>query len=392
MKLIERVTERVGAVRVADRSAAVSAWEELPLVQKEIAPPHLTVPEIAVVVPDGGRLQLTERQSETGTHWHEDKAAVLLEMKAEIRTTDPCPEPPEEFLNLEWADTLTREIGKRAAAEPPRNAGTAASIEESKVEEFSVLTGLQRAEADRDSDAPPAPRLVGAEERRKPPEMVGKTVVATLANSRTFSKMLAATAWACGFFAATRKAFVGDGQNWLWTVFEERFKPFGFVGILDIVHALTYVYAAATAGRPTSEGGSVYIRWITWIWKGEVARVIEELKVRQAEMGHPSEADGETSPKRIVGKALTYLTNQQSKMNYPEYRRQGLPITSAYIESAIKQLNRRVKGSEKFWSEEGGEALLALKADQISGERCWNRLWRTRGQQMTGQRSYRAAA
>jgi hypothetical protein len=392
VKLIERVTERVGTGRVADRAEAVSAWEALPLVRKETAPPQVTAPQIAVVVPDGGRVQLTERQSETGTHWHEDKAAVLLEMKAALCTTDPSPEPPEEFLNLEWADTLTREIGKRAAAEPPRKAETAPSTAESRVEEFSLLTGMQAEEAEVTGDASPALRLVTGNERRTPPEVVRKTVVATLANSRMFSKVLAATAWACGFFAAARKAFVGDGQNWLWTIFEERFKPFGFVGVLDIIHAMTYVYAAAMAGRPSSEGGPVYVRWITWIWKGEVGRVIEELKERQAEIGHPSERDGETDPKQIVAKALTYLTNQQSRMNYPEYRRLGLPITSAYIESTIKQLNQRVKGSEKFWSEEGGEALLALKGDQISGDECWDRVWQARGEQMTGQRRHRPAA
>jgi hypothetical protein len=36
-------------------------------------------------------------------------------------------------------------------------------------------------------------------------------------------------------------------------------------------------------------------------------------------------------------------------MNDPEYRRLGLPISRAPVESVIKQLNRRVKGSEKFW-------------------------------------------
>jgi len=39
-------------------------------------------------------------------------------------------------------------------------------------------------------------------------------------------------------------------------------------------------------------------------------------------------------------------------MNYPEYRRLGLPISSAPVESVIKPLNRRVKGSEKFWLEQ----------------------------------------
>ena len=39
--------------------------------------------------------------------------------------------------------------------------------------------------------------------------------------------------------------------------------------------------------------------------------------------------------------ALGYLQNHKDKMRYPEYRRRGLPITSAYVESAVKQFNER---------------------------------------------------
>ena len=52
-------------------------------------------------------------------------------------------------------------------------------------------------------------------------------------------------------------------------------------------------------------------------------------------------------------------------MNYPEYRRQGLPITSCHVESTIKRINRRMKGTEKFW-DEGAEPLLCLVADHLS--------------------------
>ena len=53
-------------------------------------------------------------------------------------------------------------------------------------------------------------------------------------------------------------------------------------------------------------------------------------------------------------------------MNYASYRQAGLPITSSYIESTVKQINQRVKGSEKFWAQMGAEALLQLRADQLS--------------------------
>lgn len=36
------------------------------------------------------------------------------------------------------------------------------------------------------------------------------------------------------------------------------------------------------------------------------------------------------------------------------------------MESTVKQIGRRVKGSEKFWSSTGGNFMLALRGDLIS--------------------------
>ena len=60
--------------------------------------------------------------------------------------------------------------------------------------------------------------------------------------------------------------------------------------------------------------------------------------------------------------------NNQDRMKYAEYRQQGLPITSSYVESAVKQFNYRVKGTEKFWDEEGAEEILQLRADFLSDD------------------------
>ena len=132
--------------------------------------------------------------------------------------------------------------------------------------------------------------------------------------------------------------------------------------ILDFIHALSYVFASATAGRPFPEGWSCYARWIEWMWQGEVEQIIAELAARQSELGMPAQDEGDTSPRQVVARALTYLQNHKGKMRYADYRRQGLPIMSSYVESAVKQFNFRVKGTEKFWSEDGSEGVLQLRA------------------------------
>ena len=79
-------------------------------------------------------------------------------------------------------------------------------------------------------------------------------------------------------------------------------------------------------------------------------------------------------------------------MKYPEYRKQGLPITSSHMESTIKQLNERIKGSEKFWSGRGGEAVLQLRADMLSDSEPLVPFWAARATAATGTRTYGMAA
>ena len=138
------------------------------------------------------------------------------------------------------------------------------------------------------------------------------------------------------------------------------------------------------ADRDRAAGWTIYRRWITWIWQGQVSRVIEELQARTLELGDPTDADKDTSPRRIVASTLTYLQNHQQYMNYPHYRELGLPITSSVMESTMKELNYRVKGTEKFWSQPGAEALLQLRSDRLSSSEPLKTFWATRSQTRTG--------
>src|SRR5439155_1342365 len=101
---------------------------------------------------------------------------------------------------------------------------------------------------------------------------------AARANWPSFAPLLAAAAWALGFQGAARKAFVGDGSANNWTL-QRRFFA-SFVPILDFIHALSYVFAAAMAGRKFAAGWAYYQQWIRWVWQGRVAEVIAALEAR----------------------------------------------------------------------------------------------------------------
>jgi len=59
------------------------------------------------------------------------------------------------------------------------------------------------------------------------------------------------------------------------------------------------------------------------------------------------------------------------------------------MESTIKQISRRVKGTEKFWSHDGGEAILQLVADPLSDHSPLERFWTRRENQADGVRRHR---
>ena len=61
--------------------------------------------------------------------------------------------------------------------------------------------------------------------------------------------------------------------------------------------------------------------------------------------------------------------NAAQRIRYPRYRRAGLPVTSSLAESLVKQVSKRVKGTEKFWNNgPSGEAILQLRAAVLSDD------------------------
>jgi hypothetical protein len=379
IKQVERVCQRIGTERVGERDAEVKAYQDLPLAERKGVPAGVTAPDVAVVGCDGGRLQILERTGASveaeeasdaedgrrGKNWRENKIGVLMSMKSVASASDPCPEIPEQFVDPTRIMKLARELKKQA---PPS--------EEAAKETAEPEIGVET--------------LAENRAQWEPPEVLAKDLVGSRVRWPEFGPILAMMAWKSGFYGASRQAFIGDGSDNNWTIWRKHFSS--FVPILDFIHGLSYVFAAATAGRPFAEGWPLYVEWIGWVWVGEIEKVIAALAQRQLELGVPTTADGDTSPRQIVARALIYLQNHQEQMRYAEYRRQGLPITSSYVESAVKQFNQRVKGTEKFWSEVGAEAMMQLRGDCLSDHDPMPAFWQNREAKQTGQRSYHMAA
>ena len=119
-----------------------------------------------------------------------------------------------------------------------------------------------------------------------------------------------------------------------------------------------------------------YKKWMTAAWSGQREQLVLALQNALARIGPaPPQPPRETSPREVLRRTLNYVLNNFEKMDYPRCRKLGLPISSAPVESLIKQFNRRVKGTEKFWCPSRGEALLAVRALLLSEDGRWQGFW-----------------
>lgn len=346
-KEVERLTEQTGRAWVAVRDRQVEQFK-----QNTLERLHGEAPDAAVVMADGGRVQVREAEAPPGTHqphWREIKYGNLATIASRPKTFDPQPEPPSKLLQPERVKKLVAQLHDQP---PPRRPSPAP--------EKKASPSHQR----RRKRAPHITRLI-------------TTVVATLQNAADFGYLLATEAYLRSLDRARRKAFVCDGLPYNWTIYETHFRAWGFIPILDFLHLVGYLYAAAHAlhtGR-TWPAWQCYERWLRWAWAGDRASLLAALQAASAKLGLPPKNAAEQDPRLIISRAVEYVTNNYDRMAYPSYRKMGLPCSSAPVESTVKQFSRRIKGTEKFWLDGGAEAIAQVCAACLSGDDRLERLW-----------------
>jgi hypothetical protein len=102
------------------------------------------------------------------------------------------------------------------------------------------------------------------------PRRLVRTAVATREGTEAFGWMAAAEAARRGFYQAPHRAIVGDGGNWIEPLGQMHFP--GWVQVLDFLHLLVHLYAAATAAH-RGQGHlawRLYERMLRAAWSGKV--------------------------------------------------------------------------------------------------------------------------
>jgi hypothetical protein len=341
---VRRLAHEVGAELIEERDRKAVEHRH-----RRLAPRTEVVPEAVVVEVDGGRIRTRAAGSAAGVHEaqnKEDKIAALATLSGPTFTADPCPEPPTSFLCPRRVQRLVAQMkGLSGEADPQEIPG--------------------------ESGEPAGEQSGKPSEVRWSPERLVRTCVASLRSSCSFGRLVAAEAQQRDFYQARRRAFVADGAAYNWSIHEGYFRD--FEPVVDLLHVLCYLYSSATAvGADEANGWSQYRVWMRACWQGRVAEVLLELDRWQERLGLPPagaarSVEDRRDPRRVVWEARSYLRNNRERMDYPRYRRLGLPTTSSLVESLVGEFNARVKGRQKHWCRpQGAESILELRAAFLS--------------------------
>jgi hypothetical protein len=187
--------------------------------------------------------------------------------------------------------------------------------------------------------------------------ILDKRYVSVLGHWHGFARHLWVAMRHLRFDEASQIVWLSDGAKWIrelaaWLPCSDRVTL-----VLDLYHAKHRVWELANAlyGAHSTLASRWAHEQCCEIEDGDINNVIARLR----SMGPASDAAGEK-----LEELITYFSNNADRMNYPEYRAQGLRITSGGVESANYHVTgQRLKLQGMRWSERGAAEMARLRAD-----------------------------
>lgn len=179
-----------------------------------------------------------------------------------------------------------------------------------------------------------------------------------------------------GVLEAERILVMGDGAEWIWLRIPTLYPHAKVLEILDWYHLKERVGATAEVLFGSRVGWAAK-NWVQIqldrLWSGDVDTVLGAL-AEQRQKRQKSATESAQLALAAIGKLQSYLENNRSRMNYPQYRKLGLPIGTGDVESGCKTLvAQRMKQSGMQWRKPSAAPVLHLRAEYMS--RRWDQNW-----------------
>ncbi len=161
--------------------------------------------------------------------------------------------------------------------------------------------------------------------------------------------------------AALRCVIVlGDGAKWIWVTVADQFGT--VIEIVDFYHACEHL---------TTVAGLLYgvdsAKATAWAAEQRDTLLTQGVEALLSQLTPPADVVLSDDAREKLRAEAGYFRGNQTRMRYPAFREQGLPIGSGAVESSAKHLiQQRLKRAGMRWSDAGGRALIALRADQAT--------------------------
>lgn len=154
-----------------------------------------------------------------------------------------------------------------------------------------------------------------------------------------------------------------DGARALQQQMREKFPDFTLV--LDIIHAMEYLWKAGTAlyGETDPQRDAWVKAQLLELLSSHVDQVVQRLEEKAAELRKTSQA------RKALLQVANYLRRNRDFMDYATYLRRGWPIGTGVVEGVCRHVVKdRMELSGMRWTVAGADALLALRAVNENGD------------------------
>lgn len=186
---------------------------------------------------------------------------------------------------------------------------------------------------------------------------VNVNYTAVLGSKEAFKPALWALAVQHDLPTARNRSVVADGALWIWDVAED-VCPDG-TQVVDWFHAVEHLSEAAHALYPDDKDTHNRKRWLRThkdhLYMGRIHKIIAALQRRKC----PDFA--------------LYFERHQRRMQYLEFRENGLPIGSGTVESGVKQYKQRLCGTGMRWNYDCAQRMLVIRSASLSAT--FDELW-----------------
>lgn len=193
-----------------------------------------------------------------------------------------------------------------------------------------------------------------------------KEYVATMNSRKKFSDLMYSSYCQKVGNLEHELVILGDGAKWIWSMSDYLYP--NAIQILDFYHVSEYVWKVSREAFPDNQK----------LQKEWVDIQLEHLKNSESEKIELDKFNINTAElEEAVKKLKTYLKNNKNRIDYKSYIKKGLMIGSGVIESSNKKVvGQRLKQSGMFWSKEGANSVMTLRACFLSSSKKWKNFWK----------------